>query len=178
MQSFLRYAVCSICFGFVFAVSTSGDGQSSDEYQQQQEKLSRATSPMGKVKVLIKMSDLDIGKVSHWVKKGNLLEADQFLNRYMKVIKQTSEILKASHRDAQKNPAGFKDFEMSLRRQLRKLADLKLNYSFDQQEAINQAIGAAESAKEEMLKAIFGPENAGRKRDRSENPAKDKEQTQ
>jgi hypothetical protein len=177
MQSFLRYAVCSTCFGFLFAVSTAAAGQTSDEYQKQAEKLAGETSPIGKVKVLIKMSDLDIGKVGHWLKKGNLLEADEFLNRYRKVIKQISEILKASNRNAQKNPAGFKEFEIALRRQLRKLADLKLNYSFDQQEAISQAIATAESAKEEMFQAIFGPENAGRRKDRSERTEKSKEET-
>jgi len=177
MQPFLRYAVCSICCGFLFAFSTVIADQAADEYQKQEEKLSRETSPIGKVKVLIKMSDLDIGKIGHWVKKGNLVEADRFLNRYREVIKQISEILKASNRNAQKNPAGFKEFEIALRRQLRKLADLKPSYSFDQQEAISQAIATAESAKEEMFQAIFGPENAGRRRDRSEGTEKSKEET-
>ena len=121
---------------------------------------------------MIKMSDLDMNQAGHWVKKGNLLEADRFLNRYREVIKQTSRVLKGSNRNAQKNPTGFKDFEIALRRQLRKLADLKPNYPFDQQEAINQAIATAESAKEQMFQAIFGPENAGRGKDRSKRTEK------
>jgi len=123
--------------------------------------------------VLVKMSDLDTNEASHWVKKGNLLEADRFLNRYTEVIKQTSQVLKGSNRNAQKNPVGFKDFEIALRRQLRKLVDLKPRYPFDQQEAIDQAITTAESAKEQMIQAIFGPENAGRGKDRRTEKSKE-----
>src|SRR5262249_36486498 len=167
MQSFLLHAVLVASMGVLFAVGHyHGEDQSLGEYQKQQNKLSRETSVVGKAKVLIKMSDLDLSEASHRVKKGDLVEADRFLKRYTDVITQTSQTLKASNRNAQKNPAGFKDFEIALRKQLRKLADLKLSYSFDQQETINQAITTAESAKEEMFQAIFGAENAGRRKDR------------
>jgi hypothetical protein len=177
MQSFLCYAVLSLCVELFFATSQRDENRTADEFEKHQERLSRETSPLGRVKILIKMSDLTIGEVNHWVKKGNLLEADRFLKRYVEVIKETHKTLKSSNRNAQRNPAGFKDFEISLRRQLRKLADLKLNYSFDQQEAINEAIAAAESAKEEMLREIFGSENAGPRKEHSPSAAKTKEES-
>jgi hypothetical protein len=164
MQSFLRFAVLSICIELLFAICYRSEDRNSSEYQKQQERLSRETSPIGKVKILVKMSELDIGEVSHWIKKGNLPEADRFLNRYVSVIRQASEILKSSNRNAQKNPAGFKDFEISLRKQLRKLLDLKPSYPFDQQKPVNEAITAVESVKEEMLRAIFGSENTGHRK--------------
>jgi hypothetical protein len=177
MRSLPRHAVLLVCLGLHCAVGYGGQDQTSDEYQKQQDKLSRETGPIGKVKVLIKMSDLDLNNASHRVKKGNLLEADRFLKRYTEVIKQINQTLKGSSRNAQKDPSGFKDFEIALRRQLRKLADLKLNYSFDQQEAINQAITMAESAKEQMFQAIFGPENAARRKDRNATTEKGKQES-
>ncbi len=174
MQSFLRYAVLSLCVELFFTASCRGEDRTTDEFEKHQERLSRETSPLGRVKILIKMSDIAIGEVNHWVKKGNLLEADRFLKRYADVVKEAHKTLKSSNRNAQRNPAGFKDFEISLRRQLRKLADLKLSYSFDQQEAINEAITAAESAKDEMLRDLFGPENTGRRKERSPSEAKSK----
>jgi hypothetical protein len=176
MQSFPRHALLLVAVGSLFAAGYHGQDRSSDEYQKQQDKLSRETSLVGKVKVLIKISELDLNEASHRVKKGDLLEGDRFLKRYTEVITQTSKILKDSNRNAQKNPAGFKDFEMALRKQLRKLADLKLSYSFDQQETINQAITTAESAKEQMFQAIFGPENAGRRKDLNHQTEKGKQE--
>ena len=98
------------------------------EYERQQEKLSHEGSPVGKVKILIKMSEISLKEVVDFVKKRDLVEADKSLIRYNDVIRQADEVLKSSHRNAQKNPAGFKEFEISLRKQLRKLADLKLSY--------------------------------------------------
>jgi len=176
MQSFPRHAVLLVAVGSLFAAGYHGQDRSLDEYQKQQDKLSRETSLVGKVKVLIKISELDLNEASQRVKKGELLEADRFLKRYAESITQTSKILKDSNRNAQKNPSGFKDFEMGLRKQLRKLADLKLSYSFDQQETINQAITTAESAKEQMFQAIFGPENASRRKDRNDQTEKGKQE--
>jgi hypothetical protein len=176
MQLFLRFAVLSICIELLFAICCTSEDRNSTEYQKQQDKLSRETSPVGKVKILVKMSELDIGEVSHWVKKGNLPEANRFLSQYVAVIRQANETLKSSNRNAQKNPAGFKDFEISLRRQLRKLLDLKPGYPFDQQQPVNEAIAAVESVKEEMLRAIFGSENTGHRKGDNRKPTEPKEE--
>ena len=177
MRLFLHQAVLPICFGLLFAVCCEGDDRGSAEYQKQVAKLSRETNPIARVKVLIKMSHLDINEVDHLVKKGDFREADRFLKRYAEDIKQAAQTLKDSKRNAQKNPAGFKDFEIALRKQLRRLEDLKLNYSFDQQEAINQALTVAESAKEQMFQAIFGAENAGGRKDQADRKGKGKQES-
>lgn len=176
MQSFPRHVVWLVSVGLLFVAHSRGQDRTSDEYQRLQDKLSRETSFVGKVKISVKIADLDLNEASHWIKKGDLLEGNRFLKRYTEVIAQTSQTLKGSKRDAQKNPAGFKDFEIALRKHLRKLADLKLSYSFDQQEVINQAITTAESAKEQMFQAIFGLENTGRKKDRNSKTEKDKQE--
>jgi hypothetical protein len=100
----------------------------------------------------------------------NLEEADKVLTRYIGVVRQASEVLKLSNRNAQKNPTGFKDFEIALSQQLRKLNDLKEYYPYDRQQTIEQAIEAARGAHQEMINAIFGLDNSRRpeekKRDR------------
>ena len=156
-----------ICL-FASTVYLSEDRATRD-YERQQEKLLHEASPVSRVKILIKMSEINLEEVGHFVKKGNLGEADKFLIRYSDVIHQADEVLKSSHRNAQKNPAGFKEFEISLRKQLRKLTDWKLSYPVDQQEKISQAITSAELAKEDMFQAIFGPENVRRGKDKSDN---------
>jgi hypothetical protein len=134
---------------------------------QQQQRLHRETTVVGKVKALIKISDIHLRSASQNVKKSDLAAADRDLELYKESVEKTLEALKASRRNAQKNPAGFKEFEISLRRQLRILDDLRSHYSFDQVQTIDAVMTSAKAAQDAMLADIFGPENTGRRRKES-----------
>lgn len=129
------------------------------EYRKYQEKLKQETSPVSKTKALIKMSEIGLKEAARQVRAGNLEEADRLLIRYTADVHQAQEILKNSARNAQKNPSGFRELELSLRQQLRKLKDLKDSYPYDQQKDLEKALETAKVAQQEMLLAIFGPEN-------------------
>ena len=144
---------------------TFGDSLKKDLVQQQ-EKLSRETSAVGKVKALIKIADIYLKSASQDVKKDSLTAADRNLELYKESVESALQTLKSSRRNAQKNPAGFKEFEISLRKQLRVLDDLRSQYSFDQVQTIDTAIAAAKAAQDAMLAEIFGPENTGQRREK------------
>lgn len=145
---------------------TFGEDSLKKDLVQQQEKLNRETTPVGKVKTLIKISDIHLQSASQHVKKGSLAAADQTLELFKESVEKALETLKTSRRNAQKNPAGFKEFEISLRKQLRLLDDLRSYYSFDQVQTIDAVIGAAKTAQQAMLAEIFGPENTGRRKEK------------
>ena len=130
------------------------------DYLKLQEKVSRETNPVGKTKALIKMSEIDLREARSKALAKNLEEADKSLIRYAGVVRQASEVLKLSNRNAQKNPAGFKDLEIALSLQLRKLNDLKEYYPYDQQQTIEKAIDVAHQTHQEMINAIFGTETS------------------
>jgi hypothetical protein len=160
---FLQAFTLLFCWdGFV----RSDDEKLKKELLRQQERLNRENSPVGKAKVLVKISDLHLQGAAHAVKTG-FSEADRFLVQYTESVNQALGVLKSSGRNAQKNPDGFKQFEISLRKQLRLLDDLKSRYPYDQVETIDRAIQAAKSAHEDMFEEIFGIENT--------NPGKEKE---
>ena len=163
------------CTHLLITVSYPSENKPEREYQKQLEKLQRETSPVAKAKIWIKMSEIDLEEAAQRIKEGELDDANKYLTRYIDVIRQANETLKNSQRNAQKNPAGFKEFEISLRKQLRKLADLKLSYPFDQREKIDQAIAGAESAQGDMLQAIFGPENTRRRKVEDEKVVQDRD---
>jgi hypothetical protein len=166
----------------IFALTWSGQlafGEDSlkRDVVQQQEKLNRETSAIGKVKALIKISDIHLRSAGQDVKKGSLAAADRNLELYRESVEKALEILKSSRRNAQKNPAGFKEFEISLRKQLRVLEDLRSHYSFDQVKTIDTTIATAKAAQDAMFGEIFGPENTGRRKDKdsSYHPSQPKE---
>jgi hypothetical protein len=143
-----------------------GEDSLKKDLVQQQEKLNRETSAVGKVKALIKISDIYLRSVGQDVKKSSLAAADRNLQLYKESVESALKTLQSSRRNAQKNPAGFKEFEISLRKQLRVLDDLRSHYAFDQVQVIDAAIAAAKGAQDAMFAQIFGPENTGRRREK------------
>ena len=105
------------------------------------------------------MSGVNLKLVNRVVKKGNFSEANTILNRYVKDVKQARQILSKSGRNAQKKAAGFKHLEISLRKQLRELNDIKTHYSFDEQGSVDKTIKYVEDVKQEIMTIIFGADN-------------------
>ena len=132
------------------------------KYQGQQAKLRRQGNSVKKVKILIRMSAMDLEFVSRRVRRGLYSEADRILERYAGTVGRAEQVLKDSKRDPQRKPGGFKHLEISLRKQLRQLTDLRDLYPFDRQEVIDRTIACAEAVKQRMIAALFGPDNTGR----------------
>jgi hypothetical protein len=143
-----------------------GDESLKKDLIKQEEKLNRETNVVGKVKALIRISDIHLRSANQEATNGDLAASDRSLEVYKGTIAKSLELLKSSRRNAQENPAGFREFEISLRKQLRVLEDLRSNYSYDQVQTIDAVSAAAKSAQDAMLAEIFGPENAGRRRDK------------
>lgn len=136
-----------------------GDTKLEEKYIKHQKKLTKQGNPIKKVKILIKMSGVNLKLVSRVVKKGKFSEANTILNRYVKDVKQARQILSKSGRNAQKKAAGFKHLEISLRKQLRELNDIKTHYSFDEQGSVDKTIKYVEDVKQEIMTTIFGADN-------------------
>ena len=132
------------------------------QYQGQQAKLKRQGNTVKKVKILIKMSAIDLEIVSRRVRRGLYSDADHMLERYAGAVGRAERVLKDSQRDPQRKPGGFKHLEISLRKQLRQLTDLRDLYPFDRQQVIDRTIACAEAVKRRMIAALFGPDNTGR----------------
>ncbi len=138
------------------------DAKLERRYQAQQIKLQRQGKSVKKVKILIRMSAIDLEIVSRGVRRSQYSEADRILGRYAGTVGRAEQVLKDSNRDPQRKPGGFKHLEISLRKQLRQLADLRDLYPFDRQQVIDRAIACAEAVKQRMIAALFGPDNTGR----------------
>jgi hypothetical protein len=150
---------CFVCV--LHAVEEAPD----KDYLKLELKLKTIADPIGKAKTLIQMADYQLRGASHQVKKSNFTEADQSLSRYRAIIHQTQEILLASGKNAQKDPTGFKDFEIALRRQLRALDDMRSAYPYEQAQKLNETMEDAKAAQESMLVQIFGEGNFGKRKE-------------
>lgn len=169
-RAFRFWTILLLQFATAFpwqSANLRGDDAHKAELRKQQERLQRETGAVGKVKAFIKISEVHLRAAARAVKRGGFAEADQFLNQYMESVENGLKTIKSSGRNAQKNPAGFKEFEISLRKQLRALDDLKSQYSIEEVATADQAVRAARSAQEAMLAEIFGAENTSRRKSAS-----------
>ena len=143
------------------------DSKLERQYRHQQGKLKRQGRVVKRVKIFIKLSNIDLKLVSRQVKTGRYAEADRLLMKYVENIRQAEQVLKDSKRNPQRKSGGFKHLEISLRKQRRQLADIRDLYPFDRQQAIARAIDCAEAVKQRMIAALFGADNTRLPADRS-----------
>lgn len=158
---FRSLPVCLVVLSLAVPV-LARDSKLERKYQGQQAKLKRQGNSVKKVKILIRLSAMDLEGVSRRVRRGLYSEADRILERYAGNVGRAERVLKDSKRDPQRKPGGFKHLEISLRKQLRQLTDLRDLYPFDRQQVIDRTIACAEAVKQRMIAALFGPDNTGR----------------
>jgi hypothetical protein len=82
------------------------------------------------------------------------------LGEYMGAIHDAHETMMNTGRDAHRKPGGFKDLEIALRRQVRQLEDIGKALTFDQREPLDKAKDEAADIRDDLLKALFGEQNA------------------
>jgi hypothetical protein len=157
---------------FVFLVVSSCAARSSsssfrqaydkrlERLENEREKLKRQTDPVGRTKSQIRISEILLTLVSDAVKTGDLELMEQRLEEYVTAIQDARQTMTQTGRDAHKKPGGFKDLEIALRRQVRQLEDIGHGLTFDQREPLDKAKEQAGDIRDEMLKALFGEQNA------------------
>jgi hypothetical protein len=131
-----------------------------ERLQKERDKLSRLTDPVSRTKTGITISDILLSLASDAVKTGEPEVLGKRLNEYVDAIRDARQSMLNTGRDAHKKPKGFKDLEIALRRQIRLLEDLARSVAFDNRDPVERARQEASDIREDMLKALFGEQNA------------------
>jgi hypothetical protein len=128
------------------------------------EKLKRTNDPVDRTKIDIDISEILLSLVSDAVKSGEPEVLEKRLSEYVETIQDAHQAMMKTGRDAHRKPKGFKELEISLRRQIRILDDIGRGLTFDQREPVEKAKQQASDIRDDLLKALFGEPNApGRK---------------
>jgi hypothetical protein len=131
-----------------------------ERLQRERDKLNRLTDPVDRTKTGIAISEILLSLASEAIKTGEPEMLGKRLNEYTDTIRDAHETMMKTGRDAHRKPKGFKDLEIALRRQIRVLDDLAHSVSFDQRDPVDKAKAQASDLREELLKALFGEQNA------------------
>jgi uncharacterized coiled-coil protein SlyX len=131
-----------------------------ERLQRERDKLARITDPVSRAKTDITISEILLSLAGDAVKTNEPELLTKRLNEYTDTIRDAHQVLMNTNRDARRSPKGFKDLEIALRRQIRILDDLAHAVTFDQRDPVEKAKQQASDLREELLKALFGEQNA------------------
>jgi hypothetical protein len=131
-----------------------------ERLDREREKLKRTTDGVDRTKIDIDISEILLSLVSDAVKSGEPEVLGRRLDEYVDTIEDAHQAIMKTGRDAHRKPKGFKDLEISLRRQIRILDDIGRGLTFDQREPVDKARKQASDIRDDLLKALFGEPNA------------------
>jgi len=131
-----------------------------ERLEREKERLKRASDPVDRTKTQIRIAELLLSFISDSVNAGDQERLEQRLDEYVAAIQDAHQTMAKTGRDAHKKPKGFKDLEIALRRQVRQLEDIGQGLSFDKREPVEKAKAEASTIRDQLLKALFGEQNA------------------
>ena len=131
-----------------------------ERLQRERDKLNRTTDPVDRTKTGINISEILLSLAGEAVKTGEPEVLEKRLKEYVEAIQDAHQSMIKTGRDAHRKPNGFKDLEIALRRQIRTLDDIGRTLTFDQREPVDKAKQEASDIRDDLLKALFGEQNA------------------
>jgi hypothetical protein len=150
----------NVLFTLVFISISLPASDSIQSYQKLLAQLERENNPAEKGRIMIKLAGWQLDQAILESGKDEWEKTDKLLVQFADWIKDAQNQFQQEYVKApKKNQNTFRQAEILLNKQLRRLENLKTNYSFDQQDRIRQAISIADKTREDLLSYLFGEEN-------------------
>lgn len=117
--------------------------------------LERERDPVRRAKLLAKLSYGEFSEFRRQADAANYSEALRILEGYRDAVLSTQKALAASHINAERNPAGFKELQISLRHGLRQLGETMVPLTPDEREPFEEIRKELERADKELIHQLF-----------------------
>ena len=135
-----------------------------ESLRKERSNLEKTSDPVDRTKISVKVSDILILLINDAAKAGNDNLVDQYVSDYAKIIKDAEDTLMKTGKDAHKHPAGFKELEIGLRKQQRRLSDIGKLLDYDQRSALDRAQKLASDIDDRLVREMLLKDpNASRK---------------
>jgi len=138
-----------------FVGNVTAQSKSEESLHREQKNLERASDPVARTRVQIKISELLITLVTDAARAGKDSLVEQRLNDYSNAIQDAHLTMMKTGRDAHKHPAGFKDLEIALRKQQHRLSDIGKLLDYDQRAAVDKAQKLASDIGDQLVKVML-----------------------
>ena len=156
----LRICTAAIAVLALFAPLAAQDRLATELARYEQE-----ADPVRKARALAKLGDDQIDEARRQLKAGDDVASLHTLEQYRDEIQHMTEALKATGADAEKKPAGFKELQISVRMNVRRIDDLILSLPVDKRPFFREVRTDLVKTQNELIDALFPrqPERNSRK---------------
>ncbi len=113
------------------------------------------TDPVRKARALVKLGDGQIEEARKQLKAGDDVGSLHTLEQYRDEIQHMAEVLKSTGVDAEKKPAGFKELQISIRENVRRIDDLILTLPVDKRAFFREVRTDLVKTQNELIDALF-----------------------
>jgi hypothetical protein len=96
-------------------------------------RFERDTDPMHRAKMMPQLGEAEFQQIDKDIAAGNLPGALQVAREYRDQVRSCENGLDAKEADPEKHPSGFKQLQISLRQSLRRLDEMLVNMTADEQ---------------------------------------------
>ena len=131
-----RYKIETIVLFVALCSYSIAQSKAEEQLRKERLNLTRTTDPVSRTKIQIKISDVLITLMTDAARAGEDKKAEQYLNDYSNTISDAHMTMMKTGKDAHKHPNGFKDLEISLRKQQSRLSDAGKLMDIDSREAV------------------------------------------
>jgi hypothetical protein len=143
-----------LCLAGCAIRGVGGANQRGERLAIERGKLSETTNPIARTKSYIVISDLLLSFASDAVREQAHDDVVNLLNEYVRTIRTAQETIVNSERPPARQPLGYTELEVALRRQVKTLQDLRTKVDAADQGTVDQVVQVAASIREELSNMV------------------------
>jgi hypothetical protein len=136
----------------IFCVMCSG---AQDKIAELQKHFDQETNPVHRAKLLEKLGDAQFAETRRAFKANDLVTVGIVLEKYRDDAREALEGLKKKHPDAEKQPSGYRQLEIHVRRGIREVDEILLRVPEQYQPPLQIVRGDLDRMEREMIGMLF-----------------------
>ena len=142
--------------GLAFSVALlSGSFFAQDHTAELRARFSAETDPVHKAKLLTKLFDSEFREIQDLIGAGKLNEASPIADQLADEADSAAKALDARAKDAEKHPEGYKQLEMSVRGSLRRMNNILIELSGEDQKPFLAVRDRLEVLEKQLIRELF-----------------------
>lgn len=137
------------------AALLGGSFAAQDRTAELRARFSAEADPVHKAKLLTKLSDSEFREIQDLLGAGKLSEASPIADRLADEAESAMKALDARGKDAEKHPEGYKQLEMSVRGSLRRMNNILIELSGDDQKPFLAVRNRLDVLEKQLIRELF-----------------------
>lgn len=148
-------SMVAILFCFLLAQSTYASFDQTDRLMQLHARFDKETDPIRRAKLMVPLGAAEFDRMEKEVADNDLNGALGALREYQGQASSCEKALDAKRQNPEKHPSGYKELQISLRESLRRLDNMMVSMSGDEQTPFREIRKSLDDLDRDLIKELF-----------------------